>query len=344
MLAAMPSLPPSSPVLERLSSHDVEPSQRFDAWRVRAHRWVEMLPPPPNAELDAELLLLQGDDCVFGTMRSSAYEMRAASHRMAHAPEMVVITLVQAGEMLRDAASGEHQRIRPGTLGLYDPGCMGSYRWSQDSREVFLALPREEAASALGCEPVNLAIAPERCALAPLLASQLSHLALLMRQPGRVDDIEYAGLLSATRKLALLTLRNLGRQGLGVDLPDLNESLSQGRYAAALRFMENNAHRHDLDAAAIAQGAGCSRTRLYEAFAVHGATVMGALRELRLQRARSFIEQSPRLHVGTLSWRCGFTELSNFSKLFKARFGMPPSEWHRKVWAQPGLDGERNTP
>ena len=130
--------------------------------------------------------------------------------------------------------------------------------------------------------------------------------------------------------------RGLGRrQGDGIDLPDHNECLHAGRVAAALRFMELNAHRHELDAAAIAHGIGYSRTRLYEAFATRNTTVMAALREIRLQRARRLIEQSPRLHVGVLSWRCGFADASDFSKRFRARFGLSPSKWHRQAWTMP---------
>jgi len=328
-------IPPCAP--ERLASRDVEPALRFDAWRERAHQWVELLPLPPGADLDAELLILRSEACVFGTMRSSAYEMRAASHRLAHAPNMVVVTLIQSGEMLRDAAPGEHQRVGPGTLGLYDPWRMGNYRWSQGSREVFLALPRDEVRATLGREPGNVPIPLEHCALAPALASQLSHLALLARQPQKLDGVEYAGLLEGTRALALLVLRNLGRQDAR-GLADIEDDLNAGRHAAALRFMEREAHRHDLDAAAIARGTGCSRTRLYAAFASRGETVMGVLREIRLQRAKELIERSPRLHIGSLSWRCGFVDQSGFSKLFRLRFGLLPSEWHHRTWTTPSGD------
>jgi len=61
---------------------------------------------------------------------------------------------------------------------------------------------------------------------------------------------------------------------------------------------------------------------------------MGALRELRLQRARHLIEQSARLHLGSLSWRCGFADQSSFSKLFKTRFGMSPTLWHLQARAE----------
>ena len=135
-------------------------------------------------------------------------------------------------------------------------------------------------------------------------------------------------------------LRNLGRQGAAADLPDLHECLHTGRHAAALRFMEQQAHRHDLDAAAIAQGAGCSRTRLYEAFAAQGQTVMGVLRDMRLQRAQGLLAQGQRLNVGALAWRCGFADASGFSKLFRARFGLSPTEWHQR--AHTGAHHERS--
>ncbi len=330
MLWAMKSMTPPPCELERLSTADAEPAQRFDAWRERAHRWVDLLPPLPGTELDAELLTLRSDACLFGIMRSTAYEVRAASHRASNEPGMVVLTLIQAGHVVRDAAPGEHQRMSPGMLGLYDTQRPGHYRWGPNSREVFLALPRTDAAAALGREPGNMLITPAQCALVPLLSGQLDQLAQLARS-GRLDAEDHAGLLHATHALALLTLRNLGRQGRDLSAANGRADADAAHHAAALHFMQLHAHRHDLDVAAIAHGAACSRTRLYEAFAAQGATVMGALREQRLLNARALIEQSARLNVGALSWRCGFADQSSFSKLFRKRFGLSPSEWHQNM-------------
>ncbi|WP_354442328.1 helix-turn-helix transcriptional regulator [Ottowia thiooxydans] len=335
-MGTMPAsdLPPC--ILECISSHDAEPQVRFDSWRERAHQWVEMLPPAPDAALDAELRMLRGANSFFGSMRSSAYETRAAPHRLTHAPDMVILTLVQTGEVLHNGAPGQEQRIGAGSLGLYDPRKMGSYRWDHNSREAFLALPRSDVLLALGCDPDPLPIGLERGALAPVLTSQFNHLTLLMRQPQSLDTEEFADLLENTRSLALLMLRNLGRNGLKVDAGREDQDLDAGRRTAALRFMEQEAHRHDLDAAAVAHGANCSRTRLYAAFAARNETVMGVLREIRLQRAKGLLEKTPRLHVGALAWRCGFSDQSGFSKLFRARFGMLPSEWHQRTWTYSG--------
>ena len=326
---------PAPCVLEHWSSSEVDPAIRLDYWRDVAHNWVDVQPLSPGEALEASWSLLRAENCFFGTKRSTAYEMRTSSRHVPPGEDMVVLSLLEAGEMRLNAAPGEHQHATAGMLGLYAPQQEACYQWGEGARQTYVALPRGVVLAALGREPGNLLLTPQRCALAPALAAQLTHLGQLARQPGRIGAEEYAHLLDATRALALLTLRNLGRQGEAADLPDLDESLHAGRHAAALRFMEQHAHRQELDAAAIARGAGCSRSRLYEAFAARGATVMGTLRELRLQRARVLIEQDARPHLGAVSWRCGFTDASGFSKLFKARFGLPPTEWHQQARATP---------
>jgi len=319
------TMPPAC-TLEHHFSGAFGPAQRLDAWWEIAHRWVDFR-PVPGAPFEAELAVLASEACILGATRSSAYEMHTGSRR-AQREDMVVLTLMQAGALLPRAQA----RKGPGALSLCAPREAGVYHWGQGARQVFLALPRQEVGAALGREPATQLLSG-RCALAPVLSSQMSYAALLLRR-GALDATEYAGLLDTTRALALLMLRNLGRQGQDGDLPDVSESLHAGRHAAALRFMEHNAHRPDLDVAGIAHGAGCSRTRLYEAFAAQGQTVMGALRDIRLKRAQGLLAQGGRLNVGSLAWRCGFADASGFSKLFRARFGLSPTEWHARAHAE----------
>src|SRR5690606_26529126 len=111
-------------------------------------------------------------------------------------------------------------------------------------------------------------------------------------------------------------------------------SSPHGILTAARQYMLRRLHDPGLDAQTIARAAGCSRTRLYEAYAAQGTTVMGALRELRLQHARKLLDQGGPLNVEALAWRCGFADRSSFSRLFKAHFGTAPSEWARQSRAR----------
>lgn len=327
-LRPMPKMPPC--VLEHWSSSKVDPAARLPYWHDVAHNWVDVQPLSPGVELNASWSLLRGQDCFFGTKRSTAYEMRTHARHVPPGEDMVVVSLLEAGHLDLNAAPGQGHRARAGTLGIYVPQQEGCYRWSQYARQTYVALPRRAVWEALGQQPGNALLSPRQGVLLSMLSSHLSHLGQLARAPEALTDESFAVLLDATRALALLMLRNLGRQGLAADCPDGHESLHAGRRAAALRFMEQHAHRHDLDAAAIAQGVGCSRTRLYEAFAEQGQSLMDTLREIRLQRAHDMIERSTRLHVGSTAWQCGFADQSAFSKLFKARFGLAPSDWYRK--------------
>ena len=302
-----------------------EPALRLEAWRAIAHPCVDFQ-PAAQVPLQAEIRTLSSERCTLGVSVSSAYTMGTGS-KQTPAGDMVALSLVQAGGLVPAA----WQRKGAGSLSLCLLYEADSYQWEHNTQQVFLALPREEVRQALGYEP-STQLLSARCALAPAFTSQLAHMALLLRQDA-LDNTEAAGLLDATHALALLMLRNLGRHGSASE--DAQHSLHAGRYAAALRFMEQHAHRHDLDAQTIARGAACSRTRLYEAFAAYEQTVMGALRDMRLLRAQGLLTQGGRLHVESLAWRCGFADASGFSKLFRARFGLSPSQWHARACQMP---------
>jgi AraC-like DNA-binding protein len=323
----MPPLAPPEPknspacVLEHHQTEAFEPALRLEAWRAIAHPWVDFQ-PEPQTPLQAEIKTLSNERCVLGVSRSSAYTMATGSQQTPSG-DMVALSLVQTGGLVPAA----WPRKGAGSLSLCLLNEADSYQWEQNTQQVFLALPRDDVRLALGREPQTQLLST-RCTLAPVFASQLTHMALLLHQ-NTLDNTEAAALLHTTHELALLMLRNLGRQGHAID--DAQHSLHAGRYAAALRFMQQHAHRHDLDAQAIAHGAACSRTRLYEAFAAHEQTVMGALRDIRLMRAQGMLTEGGRLHVESLAWRCGFADASGFSKLFRARFGLSPREWYARA-------------
>lgn len=71
-----------------------------------------------------------------------------------------------------------------------------------------------------------------------------------------------------------------------------------------------------------------SRWALQEAFRQRlDATPMEWIREQRLQRAMEHLQQaSERLPLKELALRCGYLRLSHFSRDFKKRFGVPPSQ------------------
>ncbi len=109
-LRAMPHPTLPACVLEHRSTADLEPALRHAAWQEIAHRWVDFR-PAPEVPLEAELTTLSSGVCTLGATRSSAYEMRTGARR-AQPDDMVVLTLMQSGNLLPQA----YPRKWPGAL------------------------------------------------------------------------------------------------------------------------------------------------------------------------------------------------------------------------------------
>lgn len=317
--------------LSHLSTEQFEPRVRYEAWRTRAHRLVELEQPRTGHVLHADLVVLDNGACHFGAMQSTDYATRADVRRHPAGADMVVVTSILEGTVQINDVQDRHRRITTGSLAMYDLTQTARYEWTGPAREAYLVLSRAEALQATGAHPRGLILPLSRSAIAPALQAQLS---LLAREALTLDPTERAGLLAGAHALALLALHqaaNPARDDGGDAAAESSGKLSVGRYAAALHYMDQHAEQPELDAARIAHGIACSRSRLYAAFADQGATVMGALREVRLQRARGVLDRGGWVHLGALAWHCGFADQATFSRAFKARFGATPSDWQRQA-------------
>jgi len=87
----------------------------------------------------------------------------------------------------------------------------------------------------------------------------------------------------------------------------------------------------------IARQLRCSRAHLYRAFAAQGETVAGYVRDLCLRRAYELLARDNvrREQIGDIAYRCGFEDPVHFTRLFRQRFGLTPSELRSRI-APPG--------
>lgn len=76
----------------------------------------------------------------------------------------------------------------------------------------------------------------------------------------------------------------------------------------------------------IARRLGCSRSTLYRAFAQYNMSVAGHIRERRLLMMRNRLRTAPlHISIADIAAGCGLYDAPNMSRLFRARFGVPPS-------------------
>ena len=66
---------------------------------------------------------------------------------------------------------------------------------------------------------------------------------------------------------------------------------------------------------------------VHNVFGEAGITPAAYIRQERLTRAARLLESSPGLGVMDVAVRCGFTDVTTFTRAFKRRYGLPPGRW-----------------
>jgi len=92
-----------------------------------------------------------------------------------------------------------------------------------------------------------------------------------------------------------------------------------------MRDLENPPRLFDL-----ARAVGTTHTQLNRGFrSVFGTSVFGYLRQLRLEKARHFLEQGS-MNVTEAAVAVGYNSLSSFSRAFSSHFGFKPASYLKK--------------
>ncbi|MEW6639525.1 MAG: AraC family transcriptional regulator [Pseudomonadota bacterium] len=93
-------------------------------------------------------------------------------------------------------------------------------------------------------------------------------------------------------------------------------------------YIENNLARSDLDIEEIAQRMGCSRRYIFRAFQAADTTPSQYIWDLRLERTRERLTASSFRNgsISEVAFSCGFSSTAHFSRAFRKRYGMSPSD------------------
>jgi len=93
-------------------------------------------------------------------------------------------------------------------------------------------------------------------------------------------------------------------------------------------FVRRNMGDPDLDPEAIARGCGISTRYLHELFRDTNQTLGSWIRDQRLEACREALRDGAnRQTVAEIAYRWGFSDQAQFSRTFKAHFGVPPKEY-----------------
>ncbi|MFE2499839.1 helix-turn-helix transcriptional regulator [Streptomyces scopuliridis] len=110
---------------------------------------------------------------------------------------------------------------------------------------------------------------------------------------------------------------------------DVNTRLAPALAQAAKNLAEQRLADADLSSAMLARELNVSVRTLQRAFAAGGESVTAYIRERRLELARQALSAS-RLAVSEIAAHWQFADSSHFSRTFKQRYGLTPTEYARQ--------------
>ena len=97
------------------------------------------------------------------------------------------------------------------------------------------------------------------------------------------------------------------------------------------KFIRENLKNPDLSPDLIAENCGISKRYLHDLFKDVNGTVSQRIRDHRLIAARDRLAAAPGLPISEVSYRFGFADQAQFSRLFKTKFGMTPSAFRAET-------------
>ncbi|SFL26318.1 helix-turn-helix domain-containing protein [Methylobacterium pseudosasicola] len=196
---------------------------------------------------------------------------------------------------------------------------------SPGNQSLYLKMPRERLESALG--PARRYAALNLGADMATTTLAMSFFEELSRMHHRLDPVTVDRMGSIGVDLIVASIAE--RMARDVPLPLSGSVLVQ----RAKAYVEAHLGDPDLDPRHLAAAVGVSLHRLEDLFHERGQQVSDWIWQRRLEVAADRLADPACAHLtlGTVAGGCGFGNRTHFSRRFKARFGLAPSEFRHAV-------------
>jgi AraC-like DNA-binding protein len=203
-----------------------------------------------------------------------------------------------------------------------------------DSAFDFLVVVQLQGSAEIEQEKASFTVDPDSLAIIPGgLPYRLSK--SLVMQAGDMTETERYTVAEVTLELMAAVLRSEAGAG-----QDQQGSVQAARMTRILSYLEENFTRHDLTPAKVAEANSVSIRHLHNLFQHSDATVTKWIWERRLKAARDNL-LNPAMadrSITEIAFDAGFNDSAHFSRTFKARFDISPSQLRRKVQQEAGSE------
>jgi AraC-like DNA-binding protein len=309
----------SSPKLQGLDSNPQgDFGQRFwQAFRATlAHLYTLTLPgPSEEARFTLSTRTYATPRGILMRCQGTAFIMTRGPAQIAHGADQLLILLQTEGSVDTDYA-GQRARREAGDVEIVD--CARPLRSvATDYGNLMIVLARENVPAALlALEPHGL-IFPRRGGAARLIGAAMQEFY------AQADQLTVSEAEAAIEGIVALTTA-CARAKLAGDEADHVKS----RRKAALDYIDAHLGNPQLGPDEIADAAHLSRASLYRRLAAEGG-IRAVLLKRRLDEAVRLMlaDEKDEHSLKEIVKCCGFSGTSQFSRAFRARFGVPPRQY-----------------
>lgn len=215
--------------------------------------------------------------------------------------------------------------IEPGQATVCDTARPYRIRLTEGAHFAVLMLPH---AACPGWEQISQKICGAPLAEGPTVRAALGALMALTSLPQGGDSSDNDTVLQAVQWMLSASLHKAASD-LGVS------AFQNPRLSRAQRHIIEHIGDPGLDANGLAVALCMSRRSLYMLFKEYRLTPARMIHDIRLQQSRASLGDATQLHrkITDIAFDHGFSDYATFSRLFKAQFGLTPSEYRLKARA-----------
>lgn len=316
----VPPLDADAGQLASFSTDAVPHAQRLDYWHSGVLRRLDASPGPDmTTPFRAKLTrLVRNGAEMLDHSGGPQLARRSAARCRADQREDISINFNVMASNTQVTLGDTRRALRPGDMIILDSSQPAEINRTKH-RSISLFIPRA----------LVKAVCPEPARLAGWLLSPLgiggilrSHLQATMDNATYLSVPQRALAMEAAVQMALAAL------GGEVAAPDDAAGPDAGLYHAAKAYIAGECTDAGLDPLRVATHLQCSRAKLYRVFAEQGEAVSACIWASRVAHARRLLVSQRHLHlqIGEIAFRSGFSEHSNFDRMFKRAYGMRPGD------------------
>ncbi|MBS0538769.1 MAG: helix-turn-helix transcriptional regulator [Proteobacteria bacterium] len=301
-----------------LSTDGIAPDERLAFWRSTVLKRNEpVIASGGIFQARLRRIVLEGAELIEHASEA-VVARRAVGRTRFDGGDDIAVELMRDGERAELDHNGEH-RLQPGDLYIVDYARPVQIARSRH-RASGIVLSRRRVVEILGEDLSGLA--GRRIAAVGLAAVLRQHMKATIDTAADMTPAERVLAVQGAAEMALAVL-----QADRVRIDDAQQ-FGTGFYAAARQLIERQCGDANLAPERVAAALGCSRASLYRVFARQSQSVGAVIWTARLERARRLLGSAAGVGVpiAEVAIRCGFRETPTFSRMFRRRYGLTPSD------------------